>query len=169
MFIISETKTWIPFYLLLIFWMWRVVKWKIWLVLIGIALVITFSDAFTSRFMKPFFARPRPSREVSLQEQVHTVNNYRGGAYGFASSHAANSFGLAMFLWLVFRKNWRWVNFLWLWALIVSYSRIYLGVHYPLDILVGAFVGITGAYFIFLLYLWVHGLIYGKQASLPKN
>ena len=98
--------------------------------------------------MKPYFQRPRPTHDKEIRADVHTVHNYRGGRYGFASSHAANSFGLATFLWLLFHTRWRFAGLLFIWAGIVSYSRIYLGVHYPLDILVG---GLVGALFALLM------------------
>jgi len=90
----------------------------------------------------------RPSHEPDLQDKVHIVNDYRGGRYGFVSSHAANSFALAMLISLLVRKR-RWVALFFLWAILVSYSRIYLGVHYPGDIFGGALVGIMCAYIVF--------------------
>lgn len=94
--------------------------------------------------MKPIFERVRPSRDPALEGMVHIVNGYRGGLYGFASSHAANAFGVATFVYLMLpeRKYFIWLFF---WAALVSYTRIYLGVHYPGDILAGAIVGVLCA------------------------
>lgn len=147
---ITSTPAWIPLYVLIaVFLFWKFKKYAI-VALLGIALSITFADRFTSGFMKPFFARPRPCYDVEISTQVY---NYLGcgGQYGFASSHAANTFALATFLFLTFRhrkekKQVAWVMFAW--AGLVSYSRIYVGVHYPIDIIVGGLVGAFGAYWI---------------------
>lgn len=151
-FLISETWVWYPLYAFLIFLLWKTYKKKIWICLIIIVLTITCADGFTSQFMKPYFKRPRPSQDEILKKETKVVkdwdgNEYRGGAYGFASSHAANTFAVAMLMFLLLAKRWKYIYLLFLWAFIVSYSRIYLGVHYPLDILVGAFVGIVFAVF----------------------
>jgi len=92
--------------------------------------------------MKPFFERFRPSKDPELQHLVHIVNEYRGGRFGFASSHAGNSFALAIFIFQIFKERYGWVKWMFLWAAVVSYSRIYLGVHYPGDIIVGASIGL---------------------------
>jgi undecaprenyl-diphosphatase len=109
--------------------------------------------------MKPYFTRLRPSHEPSLEGLVHLVEGYKGGTYGFASSHAANTFGTAMFLYLLFRIKKSWIVWLFPWAAFVSYTRIYLGVHYPGDIVGGAGVGLLCAWFSFklcmLLYKWI--------------
>lgn len=153
MFWISETKFWLPFYAFLLWQIGRSVGLKYMIgTLLAIALTITIADRTTSGFMKPYFERPRPSHEPKISANVHIVNDYRGGAYGFASSHAANTFGLAMLLYLGFRRRWRYVAFLFLWAAFVSYSRIYLGVHYPLDIVVGALVGMLGATLVYYVF-----------------
>ena len=143
MLLATETFFWTPLYVILLWLMIRAHRWNTLLLLMGIALTITLSDQLTSTFMKPFFARPRPSHEPSLSGLLHLVNGYKGGPYGFASSHAANTFGVALFLYLLFRKNYTWAPAIFLWATVVSYTRIYLGVHYPADIMVGALVGIA--------------------------
>ena len=102
--------------------------------------------------MKPGFARLRPSHTASLEGHLHlhTFDNgsvYRGGPFGFVSSHAANTFGIATLAVLLFGAGrWRW---LWLWAAAMSWTRIYLGVHYPGDILFGALFGAGWACAIF--------------------
>lgn len=141
MFWISGKKEWIPFYLLIIAFIIYRFKWNSLYILAAIGLTILLADQITSGFMKPFFARLRPSHEPVLNGLVHHVNNYKGGQYGFASSHAANTFGLATFLWLLFRNNLKWIIGIFIWAIMVSYSRIYLGVHYPGDIIVGGTIG----------------------------
>ncbi len=92
--------------------------------------------------MKPFFARLRPSQDPSVQTLLHLVDGYRGGLYGFASGHAANTMGVAFFVWLSMRSVYRWIGLIFIWAIVMTYTRIYLGVHYPGDILVGGVIGL---------------------------
>jgi len=117
-------------------------KRGIYLVL-ALALTITLSDQVASSIIKPLVCRLRPSHTEYLMAYV--VNGYRGGMYGFVSSHAANTFGVAMLMSLLFRRK-LFCTVIFLWAAIVSYSRIYLGVHFPGDILCGAIVGMTFAW-----------------------
>jgi undecaprenyl-diphosphatase len=104
-----------------------------------VIITVALSDSI-SVLIKNLVERPRPSRNPEIANLVHIVNDYRGGMYGFVSSHAANFFGVATFLSHQF-KHYRWSIFLFVWAIVVSYSRIYLGVHYPLDIIFGAILG----------------------------
>lgn len=156
----SHKFFWIPFYLLLVYLMVKKWGWNTVYMLVAIGLVITFADRFTSGFMKPFFERPRPCHDPEISHLVHTFSKC-GGKYGFASSHAANVFGLSSFLWLQLRKWYKWIILLFVWAFFVSYSRVYLGAHYPGDITVGALVGIFFGWFVYWIY---------KQAipKLPK-
>ncbi len=140
MFQLSETITWFPLYAIIIYFIYKNDPKNSWWVFGGIALTILIADQVTSGLMKPYFERLRPCHDERWTDLVY---NYRrcGGLFGFASSHAANTFGLAVFLNLKMKGKLRLLPWLFVWAAIVSYSRIYLGVHYPLDILVGAFVG----------------------------
>lgn len=155
MLFITETLSWLPLYLFLLYLIFKDHQKEGWLVLAGIVVTIVLADQITSTLMKPYFARLRPSHEPSLQSLVHIVNGYKGGKFGFASSHAANTFGTATFLFLLFGKTRKWITLLFLWAAVVTYSRIYLGVHYPGDILVGALVGMMAAVASFWLYRWL--------------
>lgn len=146
MFWITKTLFWLPLYLFLLFLVFKNFKKDAWIVLIGIAIAILLADQITASIMKPFFARLRPSREPSLQGLVHLVDGYTGGKYGFASSHAANTFATALFFWLLFKERYRWVWVLFVWAVVMTYSRIYLGVHYPGDIIVGMLIGLGAAW-----------------------
>jgi len=147
--------TWMPLYAFLLWRVFRSVDIKRFgIFIIAMVCVIVLADQTTSSYMKPTFQRLRPSHEARFQAKIHLVRKdkgevYRGGRFGFASSHAANSFGLAMFFFLCFRKRWRGVSWLFVWAGAVSYTRIYLGVHYPLDIIAGGLIGMLGAWLIF--------------------
>ncbi len=151
---ITATPSWIPFYLLIAaFLFWKFQKYAL-VVLVAVALSIAAADQFTSTLMKPTFQRLRPCYDQSIQHQVYHYVGC-GGQYGFASSHAANSFALATLLWLVGRhlpERKKIGLILFLWASLVSYSRIYVGVHYVGDILVGALVGAMLAYLVFHLF-----------------
>jgi len=148
---ITYQQTWYPFYAIIILWMFWKFKWKALVPLLIIILAITFSDQFTSSFMKPFFARLRPCYEPSIADLVHVVDGC-GGQYGFASSHASNSFALATLLYLFFKPYVRYTWILFLWAGLVAYSRVYVGVHYPGDILTGALIGYFTGLALFYLY-----------------
>ena len=149
---LSDKLAWIPFYILILLFLVRHYQAKVLFVLIAIALTIVASDQFASSFCKPFFERLRPSHAEDLKGMVHTIYGYYGGKYGFISSHAANMFGLATILWLLLRKSFSYTWLIFIWAAFVSYSRIYLGVHYPADILVGALTGILFASIIYRIY-----------------
>ncbi len=149
MYLISGKLVWALFYLSIIVQIYRTYGWRNCLYLVlAIVLVIICCDQMASGILKPTFQRFRPSRSPELSDLVHIVNGYRGGKYGFASSHAANVFGLATFCSLLFRKRYLSI-FLFSWAVLVSYSRIYLGVHYPGDIIVGMFIGLSFGYAIY--------------------
>lgn len=166
MYYISQTATWIPLYLLLLLFIIRRFWNDSWAPLIGLIITIVIADQTMTAILKPVFQRLRPTRDPAIQHLVHIVYGYKGGLYGFASSHASNTFGVALFLYLVFRN--KWMLLLFLWAAIVSYSRIYLGVHYPGDILGGIIVGIIAALIGWVIYLMLKQKFI-KEATLPGS
>ena len=155
MWITTNTLTWIPLAIALLYIIIKNNKIKeALLAIVMIALVVTIADQIASGFCKPFFARFRPTQDPDIMYQVDIVNGYRAGRYGFMSSHAANSFGLALFMALLIR-SWSLTFILFTWATLHAYSRIYLGVHYPGDILFGTLVGLTSGGGIYLLYKYL--------------
>jgi undecaprenyl-diphosphatase len=138
-------------YLIIVAYIVYKFRWKAIITLIFIALVVTLADQISVKAFKEVFERLRPCHTPELQDIVHLVKNKCGGKYGFVSSHAANTFGVAFFLSLFF-KNRNFSIFIFIWASVVSYSRIYLGVHYPFDVLGGAALGAVIGYLVYLLY-----------------
>ena len=142
---LTQTITWVPLYLLLLYLIYRKDPKNTAWVIGGVMLTILLADQVSSGLMKPYFERLRPCHDPQWEGLLHNYGRC-GGLYGFVSSHAANTFGMATFLTLTLRKNQKGIYWLFLYALIVSYSRIYLGVHYPLDVILGALVGVLSAY-----------------------
>jgi len=155
MYWITFKFTWIPMYILLTYLTIKSEGKKSIAILATVLAAVVLADKITSGVMKPYFQRFRPCHEPDLAGLVHEVSGC-GGSFGFASSHASTSFAVAV-VWFILLKNK--VNNMWLilvWACVYSYSRVYVGVHYPGDILVGALIGTAVAwmcirlYFIFL-------------------
>lgn len=142
MIFISGKLSWTPFYLVLLYLIVKNYKKQSILIIIGIILLIVCSDQISSSVFKPLFERPRPCHNEAIKDLVYLPNGHCGGAYGFISSHACNVFALAVFITHILKRYYPkigWVMFIW--AAMVAYSRIYMGVHYPGDVLVGAAVG----------------------------
>ena len=151
MYWITNKYTWFPLYGLLAVGIFLRYRWEGLRMILLIGLIIVACDQLTSGLMKPLFERLRPCHNPDLANQVHLVKGC-GGKYGFASSHAANTFGLATGSWLLLRTWSQGFILGFVWAAIVSYSRIYVGVHYPLDIVVGGIIGMLVAILLFRLY-----------------
>ena len=176
MWIISAKETWIPLYLLLIgllVWRYRQpsttrVKWMqkvpacvIMIMVIGLA--VGAADFIASGILKDWVARPRPSRVPELEGVLHLVNGYKSGRYGFVSSHAANTMACGLLFSLIWRKKITTCGLM-LWVAANCYSRMYLGVHYPLDILGGLIVGALVAWAAFVM-LKSLGVVSGERVK----
>lgn len=141
--VLTETWAWIPLYIVLVYLVFKQYGKHGWWVLLGVAVVILCSDQLSAHVCKPLFHRLRPCFNPEISDLVHHPNGLPGGPYGFVSSHAANAFALATYLTAAFQGKYRWMVWvLFGYALLSSYTRIYIGVHYPGDILAGALLGV---------------------------
>lgn len=150
---ISDRTIWIPFYAYLLYILIDRFGYKTIYPAVMTAILITLSDQISVQF-KDHFMRLRPCHDPELSGLIHLVKDHCGGEYGFISSHAANSFGLAFFIGKVLSPTSKfWPPFLIFWACLISYSRIYLGAHFPLDIIGGALLGCILSYLMYKLLL----------------
>lgn len=156
---IAGTAIWIPFYAFLLFILFRTLSLKSFgIAVLCIALNVVFTDQGSVQLFKEQVQRLRPCHNEAIQEQVREVEGC-GGKYGFVSSHASNVFGLAMLLSLLYRgKNRKTLVWgLFIWASVVGYSRIYLGKHYPLDVIAGAGLGVLCGLLSYQIFRWIGG------------
>jgi membrane-associated phospholipid phosphatase len=170
--VFREPLTWVPLYAFMLFYAFRMGKkksdptaangqiaggTKAWAFIVLTLLTFAVTDNVTAQILKPMFGRLRPCHDPGLQPYLRTLADC-GGLYSMPSNHAANHFGLAAFWFFSIRevtgRKWRW---LWVWAAIICYAQVYVGKHYPFDVLVGAIFGsLTGVGTFRLFVYWEH-------------
>ncbi len=158
MWVISRANTWIPLYVLLVgLIVYRYRNWKyVLFILIGFGIAVGLSDYTCSGILKPLVCRLRPTHEPALEGMLHIVNGYTGGLYGFCSSHAANTMAVGLLFSLLYRNKIATAGLM-TWVALNCYSRMYLGVHYPTDIICGLAIGSLWAVLVWLaLTRWLH-------------
>jgi undecaprenyl-diphosphatase len=154
---ISGRLIWVPLYLAILIYLGIKYKRKFLIILIFIILAATLADQ-SSVIVKNIFHRLRPCHEPSIIGIVHLVNGECGGVYGFVSSHATNCFDVALLSLLLIKKRWYTISIIF-WAGIIGYSRIYLGVHYPGDVICGSFLGAFIGWSMYSLYILTDNII----------
>ncbi|MFV0304520.1 MAG: phosphatase PAP2 family protein [Moheibacter sp.] len=153
---ISYKFSWIPFYVIILFLLWQNYGWKKTLLLLGLTFLMVVATDQITNLLKDFFKRPRPCFTEEFEGIMRPVGCERRGRFGFTSAHATNHFALALFLGMVFRSKIKWfIVFLLIWASFIAYSRIYLGVHFPLDVSCGALLGLIIGWLFYRLYQWI--------------
>ena len=175
MCLMSDIYSWIPLYLGFLYLIYKKCNLKMAAAsLLFMTLIIFLCDRLSVFAFKDVFKRYRPCHNLAISHLVYTLNGYCGGLYGFVSSHAANSFGLALFSGNMLKKEYKWLSILiFFWAAAVAYSRIYLGVHYPGDVLGGAIFGGVCGWLVFRLFLIFRNYFYESKTNvaeqLPKS
>lgn len=167
MFTISRIVVWIPLYMAIMYVLARQYRKKFLLLLLFIIIAVTLSDQ-VSVFIKNTVERLRPCHLAELEGKVHLVKGHCGGRFGFVSSHAANSFNVAVLSLLLIKRRWFSVSMI-IWAAVVGYSRIYLGVHYPGDVLCGSLLGALIGWFVFTIYKLAEKRIPVRRNELPGS
>ena len=143
MVLVTDMWVWMPLYILLIYWTVKQYGKRWWWIVLSVCVVVLCSDQLASHVCKPLFQRLRPCYNSDFQDLIYLPKGLAGGKYGFVSSHAANTFAVATFLTAVMTKSRPWTAILlFFWAFVSSYSRIYIGFHYPGDIVCGAVLGV---------------------------
>jgi len=159
---IRESNMWAPLYLFIIVFVLYNFRWKGLAWILAILCSAALTDLVSSQFLKPYVGRLRPCNDPFMQQYIRFIVHYCPTSFSFTSSHAANHFGVAMFIWTTGKKIFgKWLRLFFVWAGLISYAQIYVAVHYPLDVICGTIVGLTIAYSI--------AKIYNKQFGLEEQ
>ena len=156
-----DSTTWYPVYLFLLVFILMNFGWRAWTWILFIIMNVVITDQLSSTFIKQWVPRLRPCQNPDMAEHIRMLLNHCSGGNSFPSSHATNHFGAAVFIFCTLKKylgNWAYLFFFW--AASVSYAQVYVGVHYPLDVLGGTIIGSIVGYSV--------ALIYNKKIGLPE-
>jgi|WetSurMetagenome_2_1015567.scaffolds.fasta_scaffold00677_9 undecaprenyl-diphosphatase len=154
MYAVSGKVIWAPLYLSILIYLGIKYKRKFLIILLFIIVAVALADQTSVQLFKNIVQRLRPCHEPSLEGLVHLVKGECGGKFSFVSSHATNSFNIALISLLFIKKRWYTISII-LWAAIIGYSRIYLGVHYPGDVICGSLLGAFIGWGIYQLYMLI--------------
>ena len=149
-----HSNNWVPLYVILLLWMGYQIGWKTWKWLLFALINVGVTDQVSSSIFKPLFHRLRPCNDPALLGKTRLLLEHCSGGFSFTSSHAANHFGLAMFIfitWGIARQQF--TKYFFIWAAIIAYAQVYVGVHYPMDIIGGTIIGLFSGYLMAKLYL----------------
>jgi len=164
---VTNQLSWIPLYILFLILIFKQLGWKKGLILVVFsALLVTFSDQF-SNLMKNSFERLRPNRDPSINEFIRILKNNK--SFSFISGHATTSTAVTLFMHLTLRKYYKYTLLFFIWPILFAYSRIYIGVHFPLDIICGALFGMLIGLLFYVLSLKLLAKIDAKENSSIVN
>lgn len=155
-----DATTWYPLYLFLIVFVFANFGWRAWTYVLFVALNVTITDQLSAHLIKNWIVRLRPCADPLMQDHVRLLLNHCSGGTSFPSSHATNHFGAAVFFFMTLKpylKKWTYLFFFW--AATICYGQMYVGVHYPTDIIAGAILGSMVGY--------IMSFIYNKKVKLP--
>jgi undecaprenyl-diphosphatase len=162
---LRQSEIWLPFYLFLLVFITMNFGKKGWFWAFTLIMTGIISDLASSSLVKQFIFRYRPCRDPSLADQVRILVNYCPQSSGFTSSHACNHFAVAVFIFLTLRQTSRWWALVFFWALAICYAQVYVGVHFPLDILGGAVLGSGIGYGMTVFFRKQFGTLHLKQST----
>ncbi|MRT91584.1 phosphatase PAP2 family protein [Ancylomarina sp. 16SWW S1-10-2] len=162
MMFFTRIEFWIPFFILVAYHIFKYKGKEAWWWLIGLSLLILFGDLISTYLFKNILQRLRPSHEPALSGIVHLVKAYAGDKFGFVSSHATAVFAFAIYTSRLFRNN-IYAIFITIWSLIIVYTRLYLGLHYPCDILGGMALGLGVGFFFYRITRWWVSRLYPQK------
>lgn len=163
MVMLSDKYFWVPAYLGLIFFLIYNYRRRGVLMILMLVLAVGAADSISSGLFKPYFARLRPCHDPQFSEIINIVSGC-GGKFGFMSSHAANTFALAAFVTMILPPRFlKFKILLFIWAAAVSYSRIYMGVHFPGDVFAGGLLGIILGWLASILYFRMERFSFFRQ------